>query len=404
MKKISLILIAIALISTKGCQQETQQQKVNRIHEKALTIDSHTDTPLRFTRDAFDVSEKHDGKETYTRLDLPRMKEGGLDAVFIAAFISQRARTEEGLDFANSETHRIIDSIYAQVNRNTDKVLVGKTAEDAYVNEEKDKHTFYIGIENGYGLGKNIKEIKNFYERGVRYITLCHTKNNDICDSSTDSVEHNGLSDFGIEVVEKMNKLGMIIDVSHISDKSFFDVIEHTSAPVIASHSNARSVCDNPRNMTDDMLVKLAENGGVIQVCLLSDYVRPPVPQPKRDSAFAALRKKWRGYDGLTDEERAQAVREWYALKREFPQKLATVSDLVDHIDHIVKVAGIDHVGIGSDFDGGGGLKDCFDVSEMKNITKELVKRGYSEDEIIKIWGGNFMRVFRAVEKNATKG
>ena len=402
MKK-TYIIIIVLLISTLGCNQETFQEKIKRIHNKALTLDSHTDTPLRFTRDDFSIAEKHDAQKTYSRVDLPRMNEGGLDAMFIAAFISQRARTPEGHKKANKETHRIIDSIYSQVSKNQDKVTIGTSPQDAYENEEEGKHTFFIGIENGYALGKDIDEIQHFYNRGVRYITLSHTSNNDICDSSTDSVEHNGLTDFGKSVVKKMNELGVIIDVSHISDKSFYDVIELTKAPIIASHSNARAVCDNPRNLTDDMLQEVAENGGVVQVCLLSDYVKPPVPQPKRDSAFAALRKKWRGYNDLTDEERAQAVREWHATQRDFPQKLATVSDLVDHIDHIVEVAGIDHVGIGSDFDGGGGLKDCFDVSEMQNITKELLKRGYSEQEIIKIWGGNFMRVFNEVEQNKIK-
>jgi membrane dipeptidase len=399
MKSIQLAIIIIMISNLTQCQQETLDQKTARIHAKALTLDSHTDTPLRFTRDAFDIAEHHDGRKTYSRLDLPRMEKGGLDAVFIAAFIGQGERSPEYHAKANTRTHEIIDSIYAQVNRNLHKVTVTLTPEDAYKNEKEGKRSFYIGIENGYGLGNNINEIEKFYNRGVRYITLCHTKNNNICDSSTDSAEHNGLSEMGVEIVQKMNKLGMMIDVSHASDKSFYDIIDNSKAPVIASHSNARTVCDHPRNMTDDMLKKLAENGGVIQVCLLSDYVKPPVEQPERDSAFAALRAKYKGYKGLSDSVYAQAVREWHALQKEYPQKLAKVTDLVDHIDHIVKVAGINHVGIGSDFDGGGGLEDCFDVSQMPNITKELIKRGYTEDEIIKIWGGNFMRVFREVEK-----
>ncbi len=397
MKSITILFIAL-LISTMACNQETDKEKASRIHKKALTLDSHTDSPLRFARSNFNISEKHNAKETYSRLDLPRMAEGGLDAVFIAAFIGQDERTPKGLTEANERTHTIIDSIYAQVKRNKNKVNVARTPEDAYKLEKEGKHAFYIGVENGYALGQDINEIARFYERGVRYITLCHTRNNGICDSSTDSTEHNGLSKFGQKVVKKMNKLNMMIDVSHISDKSFYDVIAQSSDPVIASHSNAKAVCDHPRNMTDDMLKKLAENNGVIQVCLLSDYVKPPVKQPKRDSAFAALRKKYNNYNYKSKEERAAAHRDWYALQKKYPQKLASVSNLVDHIDHIVKIAGIDHVGIGSDFDGGGGLKDCFDVSEMGNITLELVKRGYSEEDIIKIWGGNFMRVFKEVQ------
>lgn len=399
MKAILYILLILSISSLKQCNNESVESLATKIHKKALTLDSHTDTPLRFTRDTFDIAKFHDGHATYARLDLPRMDQGGLDAVFIAAFIGQGYRTPEELAKANAKTNEIIDSIYSQVSRNTDKVQIALTPDDAFENEKDGKHSFFIGIENGYALGNNINEIENFYNRGVRYITLCHTKNNNICDSSTDTLEHNGLSEMGIKVVQKMNEIGMMIDVSHISDKSFYDVMKYSKTPVIASHSNARAICDNPRNMTDDMLKKLAENGGVIQVCLLSDYVKHPVEQPVRDSAFEALRKKYNYFKGLDEATYADAVEEWHATQKAYPQILAKVSDLVDHIDHIVEVAGINHVGIGSDFDGGGGLEDCFDVSQMPNITKELVKRGYSEEDIIKIWGGNFMRVFREVEK-----
>lgn len=399
MKNKILIISAIAFTILLSCNTESIEEKVTRVHKKALTIDSHTDTPLRFTRDNFSMADYHNGRETFTRLDLPRMTQGGLDAVFLAAFIGQKNKDSISLKTANAYTHEIIDSIYAQAKRHADKVAIATTAEHAYENESKGVHSFFIGIENGYALGQDINQIDTFYNRGVRYITLCHTKNNSICDSSNDTLEHNGLSTFGKEVVKRMNDLGMIVDVSHISDKSFYDVLEFSKTPIIASHSNAKAICDNPRNMTDDMLKKLAKNGGVIQVCLLSDYVKAPVSQPKRDSAFAALREKYNGFQGLSDEVHAQAVRDWHATHKNFPQILATVSNLVDHIDHIVKVAGINHVGIGSDFDGGGGLEDCFDVSEMPNITKELLKRGYSENDIIKIWGGNFMRVFKTVEQ-----
>ena len=248
--------------------------------------------------------------------------------------------------------------------------------------------------------------IGKYYELGARYITLCHTRNNDICDSSTDrgGPEHDGLSDFGVDVVKEMNRLGMIIDVSHISDEAFYDILDVSSAPVIASHSCARAMCDNPRNLDDAMLKKLAENGGVIQMCILSSYVKEPEPFPERDSARAALREKWGNFRNLNEEEMQQAREEYYALDRDYPPKLATVSDVVDHIDHIVEVAGINHVGIGTDFDGGGGVQDCYDVSQMGNITRELVRRGYSAKEIEKIWGGNFMRVFREVEQIARSG
>jgi membrane dipeptidase len=195
----------------------------------------------------------------------------------------------------------------------------------------------------------------------------------------------------------------MMVDVSHISDKALTDVLAFTQAPVIASHSCAKALCNNPRNLSDDLLRAIAKNGGVVQMCILSDYVKTPAPNPPRDSARAAVRKKFRDFDGLNDAEMKAARKEWNAINEQFPQKLADVADVADHIDHIVKVAGINHVGIGTDFDGGGGVNGCFDVSEMGNITLELVKRGYSENEIRKIWGANLMRVMKQTDKVARK-
>jgi membrane dipeptidase len=231
-----------------------------------------------------------------------------------------------------------------------------------------------------------------------------HTRNNDIADSSTDKKgpEFDGLSEFGKEVVKRMNDLGIMIDVSHASDLAFYDVLHISKAPIIASHSCARALCDNPRNLTDDMLRALAKNGGVIQMCILSDYVKEMDQDPKRDSAKTAFRASHSNWDNYTPEQRKQGIKDWYQLDIDFPPNLASVQDVVDHIDHIIAVVGIDHVGIGTDFDGGGGVKGCFDVSEMGNITLELVKRGYNEKEIEKIWGGNFMRVFKNVEDLAT--
>jgi membrane dipeptidase len=191
----------------------------------------------------------------------------------------------------------------------------------------------------------------------------------------------------------------MLVDVSHVSDESFYDVIELSKAPIIASHSCARAICDHPRNLDDEMLKTLAQNGGVIQMCILSDYVKEPEPNPERDKAFEELRNSFANFEQMSPEEQKIARGKWQELQEKYPQKLATVPDVVDHIDHIVKVAGIDHVGIGTDFDGGGGVDGCNDVSEMGNITLELVKRGYSEEEIRKIWGANFIRVFREAER-----
>ncbi|MEJ2627273.1 MAG: dipeptidase, partial [bacterium] len=246
-------------------------------------------------------------------------------------------------------------------------------------------------------LGNDISLIKKFYDLGARYITLCHTKNNDICDSSTDAPEHQGLSEFGRKVVQEMNRLGIMIDVSHISDESFYQVVAVTKAPIIASHSCARALCPSPRNLDDDMLKKLAENNGVIQVCMVPSYVKEIKPDPEREKALHSLRNKYSKFSDLTEQQWNRVRAERRALDKKYPPTLPTISDFVDHIDYIVRVAGIDQVGIGSDFDGGGQLQDCQDGSDYGKITQELLARGYTESEIEKIWGGNLMRVFREV-------
>ncbi|MFA8343994.1 MAG: dipeptidase [Rhodothermaceae bacterium] len=403
MKTKILTTLVCAGLCLCGCKEKQSEEnlvkKALQIHEKVLTVDTHTDTPMGLKDEGFDIAKKNDPYKGGSKVDFPRMKEGGMDAMFFAAFIWQDVRNPKNNQKAIDKTFRIINDIHEVVGKNKNVAEVAVTSDDAYRIEKEGKRAIYIGIENGFAIGNRIELVKEFYDLGARYITLSHTKNNDICDSSTDKPEHNGLSEFGKKVVEEMNRLGMIIDVSHISDKSFYDVLGLSKTPVIASHSCARTICDNPRNLTDDMLKKLAQNGGVIQMCILSAYVKTPEPNPQRDSAFAALRKKFKGFKNLTEDERVQARVEWQATNKKYPQKLATVKDVVDHIDHIVKVAGIDHVGIGTDFDGGGGVADCFDVSQMANITIELVKRGYTEEQIEKIWSGNFMRVFREIEK-----
>ncbi|HPF51899.1 MAG TPA: dipeptidase [Draconibacterium sp.] len=272
--------------------------------------------------------------------------------------------------------------------------------EDIVRLEKEGKRAIYIGMENGFPLGKDIKRVEEFYNKGVRYITLCHSSNNDVCDSSTDKkgAEHNGLSDFGKEVVKEMNRLGMMIDVSHISDKSFYDVIDLSKVPVIASHSSVRAIAHHNRNMTDDMIRALAAKGGVIQICLLDDYVKDPDTTTVRYRAEKELRNKYyTHWDNLSNEEKAAARKEIRSLDEKYPKEIPSVADYVDHIDHVKDLVGIDYVGIGSDFDGGGGLKDCADVSEFPRITEEMLKRGYTEEEIDKVWGGNFLRVFNEV-------
>jgi membrane dipeptidase len=389
----------------KTLSDDSLDYKARMIHARVLTLDSHTDTPMRLMHSGSSLRGNGGDGQSKGKVDLIRMMAGGLDAAFFAVFIGQGERTPEGNETAIRHANEIFDTIVATTGREPELCSLAYSPRDAYDLQKKGKRAIYIGIENGYALGNDISLVGYYYNRGARYITLCHTKNNDLCDSSTDKngPEHDGLSEFGKQVVAEMNLIGMMVDVSHMSDKSFSDVMALSKAPVIASHSCARAVCDNPRNLTDEQLHMLALNGGVIQVCLLSDYVRKPETYLERDSAQKVVSLKYNDFVGLSDDVYKKALAEWHAIDAKYPPRLAAVSDLVDHIDHIVKVAGIDYVGIGSDFDGGGGLSDCGDVSQMGNITRELVKRGYSEEQIRKIWGGNFMRVFREVERISRK-
>lgn len=351
---------------------------------------------MRFFRGGFDPGVRNDRG----CVDFPRMKEGRLDAEFFAIFIGQGPRTPEAFEREHGRTLAIFDSIKASVARHQEIAGIALNPDDALRLKTEGKVAIFMGIENGYPIGTDITKIRQYYDLGARYITLCHSSNNDICDSSSDKggPEHNGLSAFGEEVVREMNRVGMMVDVSHISDESFYDVLAITRAPVIASHSSCRALCESPRNLNDDMLQALKKNGGVIQICILSDYLRQPAPNPEYDAKVKELRDRWRNEgQELTEEQQEKRWEEFSKLKEQYV-KLATIEDAVNHIQHVIDVIGIDYVGIGSDFDGGGSIEGCTDVSMMKNITKEMIRRGYSRDDIAKIWGGNFMRVMKEVQ------
>jgi membrane dipeptidase len=360
--KIVFILYLIACVFQYSI---AQPDRIMKIHHRACIIDTHTDTPMKLVSSQFNLAERHQAPES--QVDFPRLKEGDVDAVFFALFTEQLERVSANYQHAYELANKMVDSIIIAVTRNSGTVGIATSSNEIKHLSKENKTAICIGMENGFPLAKDISRVKEFYDRGVRYITLCHSFNNDICDSSTDpkGSEHNGLSKYGREVVAEMNRLGMIIDVSHVSDKSFFDIVAFSKAPVIASHSSVRSLCDHPRNMSDDMIRALAKNGGVIQISIVGMYLS------KTDSSA------------------------------ENHGKRADIKKLVDHIDYVAKLAGVNYVGIGSDFDGGGGLIDCKDVTDFPEITAELVKRGYSRKEIAKIWGENFLRVFKDVENRS---
>jgi membrane dipeptidase len=400
MKGLICGLFILLLFAGCGNTEEQLLKKAEKIHSSILTVDTHCDTPMGFLRSNFDLGVKHEEG----CVDFPRMQVGGLNAEFFAVFIGQGPRNDSSFNIVNKRALEIFDAIHKNVEKNSSMAEMAYTADDAYRIKKDGKIAAYIGVENGYPIGKDITRVKQYYDLGARYMTLCHSGNNDICDSSTDpkGAESNGLSQFGEEVVKEMNRLGMMVDISHMSDSSFYDVIKLSKAPVIASHSSCRALCENPRNINDNMLLALKQNGGVIQICILSAYLKAPEANPELDAKLKELRDKYGDNKNLTDSLRRQLRTESRAIRKQY-EKLATVKDAVDHIDHVVQVIGIDHVGIGTDFDGGGGIDGLKTVADMKNITIELVRRGYNKKDIEKIWGGNAMRVLREVEKLAAK-
>ena len=378
--------------------------KAMALHDRILSVDTHCDTPGNMLRANWSIADRHVlGQPGSGLIDLPRMKEGRLDALFFGAFVGQGVLTPEAYLKAKDRATLLIDAVDDMVRKYPQLIGKATTPADAYRLKREGKLAALIGMENGYPIGTDLSLVETFAKRGVRYITLCHTADNQICDSGTDrrEPEDKGLSEFGRKVVSACNRWGIMVDVSHMSDKSFFDLLQTSRAPVLATHSCCRALCDNPRNLTDDMIRALARNGGVLQMCFLSAYLRTPKPNPERDKALKDLEAKYgprRGLSSIQDAAlRAKAQAEYLAVSQKFPDERATVKDVVDHIDHVVKLVGDDHVGIGTDFDGGGGVVGCADVSQMFQVTMELLRRGYGEGRVKKIWGGNTIRVLQKV-------
>ncbi len=401
--KVITICLGLATLASSCAQEEDLAAKAERIHAQVLTMDTHADTPLVLARPGFDIRQEHDPWKSGSQVDIPRMRKGELNGIFFIAYLGQGPRDSASHVLADEKMTEYFDLIHRTITENPNDLALATVPEHLAQSAEEDKIAIYIGLENGYALGTDINKVKKYYDLGARYITLSHSRNNEICDSSTDpdGPEHGGLSDFGKEVVKEMNRLGMMIDVSHISDDAFYDVIELSTQPIVATHSSARALCDHPRNLTDDMIKKLADKGGVVQVNALSAYVKTPEPNLEREKEMELLRETYGDFQEMSPEDRDKYREEMRALREKYKDDLASVADYVDHIDHIVDLVGIAHVGIGMDLDGGGGLRDCYDISEIQNITYELVKRGYSEEDIAKIWSGNFMRVFQEVMESA---
>lgn len=374
------------------------------IHEAVVTIDTHDDIPFDFATEAVDPLDAD------RQVTIEKMEAGGLDAGFFIVYVGQTERTPETYARAEEQAMTKFEAIHRMVDTYPDRIALARSADDVERIVGEGKRVAAIGIENGFVIGKDLSLLETYHDLGARYMTLAHGGHNDIADSATPREnlgdgpsEHGGLSEFGEEVVAEMNRLGMLVDVSHISKEAALDAMAVSAAPVIASHSGARAVADHPRNMDDETLLALKENGGVVQAVALGGYVKT---RPEFDAARDALMEEM-GIEGrgdlaeLSAERRAAYDARIAELEETYPR--ANVSDFVDHIDHMVNLIGVDHVGISSDFDGGGGIEGWDDASETLNVTRELVRRGYSEEDIAKIWGGNTLRIWRDAERVAAE-
>ena len=377
-------LFAIRLASSA----DSISDKAKKLQSSSIVIDTHDDTTQRLLDPHFDFAVRH----TDGNVDIPRMREGGLSAIFFSIWISGKILGPEGVKQALDQ----IDAVRETVRKHPNDLVLAATADEVRAAKKQNKIAALMGVEGGHMMGNDLAVLRTFAALGVRYMTLTHMENNEWADSSTAKPEHNGLTDFGKDVVREMNRLGIIVDVSHVSDKTFYDVLATSKAPVFASHSSCRALCNAARNMTDDMIRDLAKHGGVIQInyhvgFLSQEYRDYEAAHPEVEKQINDEVKKRCG------ENEACKLTAGDQIVRDFMNagKLPKVdwSLIIDHIDHAVKIGGIDHVGLGSDFDGAVMPLGMEDVSHIPQITDALLKKGYSESDIRKILGENTLRV-----------
>ena len=389
----------VCALSMSAQSRHVTDEEVRRVHESAILIDTHNDAPSRTVK-GIDFGTRSSIGHT----DIPRLRQGGVAATFFAAYV--------GADYAvgNRSAHRalqMIDSVRNDiVAKHAKEMVLATSADEVLAAHKQGKIAAIIGIEGGHAIEDSLGLLRDYFALGVRYMTLTHTNTNSWADSSGDMskkavAHHNGLTDFGKQVIREMNRLGMMVDVSHVADKTFWDVIETSKAPPIASHSSCRALTNVPRNMTDEMIIALAKKGGVIQINFFCGFVSQRYADAIRphmdafDAQLDALNEKYRSNPAAGEIEIQKA---WDAFSADVPP--ATIDDVVAHIDHVVKIAGIDAVGIGSDFDGiSCAPKGLDDVSQFPNLTRALMEKGYTADQIHKIYGGNLLRVMRAVDR-----
>ncbi len=403
LRKTAAVLVTMLLAACAAAPSDADiLARAQQIHEGLITIDTHVDIPPNFATDQVDP-----GVRGPFQVDLPKMREGGLDAAFFVAYVPQTPRTAANRRQAQERALRKMAGIRRMTyDLYPDQIELAYSAADVERIHASGKLAAVISIENGYALGGDLGMLEKYYELGVRSAGLTHSGHNDLADSSNPrggpDEEHGGLSELGREYVRAMNRLGIIVDVSHASKNATLQTLELSRAPVIASHSAVHALSPVPRAMDDEQLLALKENGGVIHIIAHTNHLRPADPERRQAILEARERFGVTGASGVGDVSRA-AQQGYLAAMEEINERWpgATVQDLADHIDYAVDLIGVAHVGIGSDFDGGGGIRGFNDASESLNVTVELVRRGYGEEEIRKIWGENLLRVWRQVEQVA---
>ena len=396
---------ALAAILFLAATSAVFAAEATAIHQRILTLDSHLDTPMSFGRPGWSMMDNHTFADDLTQVDYPRMVRGGLDGGFFAIYTAQGPRTPEGYAAARDQALKRGVEIREMVARNPGYFALATKADDAASIVAARRRVVYVSMENAYPIGKDLTLLKTFYELGARMVGPVHFSNNDLGDSATDpkGPEWNGLSPLGRDFVAEANRLGMVIDASHASDLAFDQMLALSTTPIILSHSGAKAVFNHPRNIDDARIRALAAKGGVIQINSYSDYMVRVPETPELDADIRALNQKYGPYRTLSGETLRSYVRERHAIEARYPVPRATMNDLMAHILHVLKLVGPDHVGIGLDLDGGGGVTGMEDVEGIPEITRRLVAAGYGEADLVRIWSGNVLRLLREAEAKAAR-
>lgn len=406
MRRAMMLGAALVVLLPAASQAQQVSKKVYQLHQKLLTLDSHLDTPASLDLPGWSIEQEHGVHSDFTQVDLPRMKKGGLDGGFWAIYTPQGPLTIEGFRKARDFALLRGMSIRSMVAADPANFVLALEAKDAAPIAAAGKRVVYMSIENAYPLGEDVSLLKTFYDMGVRVSGFAHFAHNQFADSSTDpsgKPRYGGLSPLGKALLKEMNRLGIVPDASHSSDQVLDDLLALSTTPILLTHSGCKAVYDHPRNIDDDHLKALAAKGGVIQMSAYGTYLRASRPNSQRQEALKALYGQMREDARLSPEKRAELLARRQEIDRLYPDTdRASFDDFMAHMLHALKVVGSDHVGIGLDWDGGGGVVGLEDVVDLPRITAALLKAGYSEADIQKIWSGNVLRVLAAAE--ATKG